>query len=264
MIFDAVLGKGGSAKVFLGHEGSKRCVIKQINKHKVPKAQWVADKTLGLEKVPIEVSILCQLQDIGKGLPKLVEHFETDEHYYLVTEFQDSVDLYAYLEHKTMTESQARFVMNQILELLARLEAFGIAHGDIKDENVLIDKNYQVSLIDFGSVCPINRKRPAKCFYGTIQYAPPEILLGQDYDPLCADIWSLGCLLYCLLTGKLPFDSTRHILERPHNPLPFTASSELQDLLSWMLEKDPGRRPSLDLVTLHPFLQRCPDTPLGR
>lgn len=78
----------------------------------------------------------------------------------------------------------------------------GYYHGDIKDENILVDQNCNVVLVDFGGagrVSPV-----AKYFMGTVDYASPEVFSGRQFDSLASEMWALGCLLYVLVSGVVP------------------------------------------------------------
>jgi len=90
-------------------------------------------------------------------------------------------------------------------------------------------------------------------FLGTLQYAPPEILKGHPYCGPSAEIWALGCCLYIMLTGSVPFDSPEKAcnseFRRPR------VSGGCLDLLSWMLCKDPRGRPGVEDVMEHGWMQ---------
>ena len=97
--------------------------------------------------------------------------------------------------------------MRQLLEILAYLHLRKISHRDIKLENIIIDKQGQIKLIDFGFSC--NAERPLNTFCGTISYMSPEIVSRKDYDGSLSDVWSAGVLLYILLSGRLPFKAAK-------------------------------------------------------
>ncbi|KAF9921969.1 hypothetical protein BGZ65_009938, partial [Modicella reniformis] len=116
-----------------------------------------------------------------------------------------SCDLFECIEHHSkFSESQARMIFKQIVECVEYLNSRGICHRDIKDENIVIDNDFKVKLIDFGSAVIIPRPQGKLFdrFYGTINYASPEILKGEMYSAEAAEIWSLGILLYTILYGE--------------------------------------------------------------
>lgn len=129
----------------------------------------------------------------------------------------------------------------------------GFVHGDVKDENILIDEDGKVKLIDFGSAARYGRKKFTR-FLGTIQYASPEILKGESFDGPSAEVWALGCCLYTMLTGQIPFRSKRHALLSSFYPPIRPISRKSSDLLGKMLEKDPKLRFSVSDVLAHDWL----------
>ena len=133
------------------------------------------------------------------------------------------------------------------------MHSLGLVHGDIKDENILIDENGKVKLIDFGSASFYTGQKFTR-FLGTIPYASPEILRGDKfYDGPSAEVWALGCCLYTMLTGQIPFSSKRHaILSKFYPSRPLSHSSN--DLLLKMLQKDPKLRCSIDDIVAHDWL----------
>ncbi|KAJ3299831.1 hypothetical protein HDU76_006211 [Blyttiomyces sp. JEL0837] len=162
------------------------------------------------------------------------------------------------------TEDQARYVFRQILSAVTYLLTMNILHRDIKDENILIDQNFNVKLIDFGSACFTTQSGDG-LFLGTLQYAAPEIVEGRASRGSPCEIWSLGCCLFIMVTGESPFETIHDVRM---SPPPFSrtrgnggvsgGSGKLshlcQHLISWMLEKDPAKRPSVQQVLQHPWL----------
>jgi serine/threonine protein kinase len=112
-----------------------------------------------------------------------------------------SVDLFHYIDTHQINEKQARFIFGQVVAAMRYLNSLGLIHGDIKDENILIDDNLKIRFIDFGSVAS-NDPKVKTPFMGTLDYASPETLLGH-YNKLPGEVWALGCLLYILLTGNV-------------------------------------------------------------
>ncbi|KAF8070183.1 kinase-like domain-containing protein [Lyophyllum atratum] len=126
-----------------------------------------------------------------------------------------SHDLFECIEqsdHKRLSEKQARCVFSQVVDAVSYLDSQGVTHRDIKDENLVIDRNLKVKLIDFGSAAVVDPSEPQpyyNLFYGTTAYASPEILLKKEYQAPPAEIWTLGVLLSYLLTGTSPFPTVR-------------------------------------------------------
>ncbi|ORZ22593.1 kinase-like domain-containing protein [Absidia repens] len=187
-----------------------------------------------------------------------------------------SCDLFECIEHhRTLDESLIRIIFRQIIECVAYLDTMGICHKDLKDENFVIDRNYNVKLIDFGSSVLLPRyyhgnnnsnmteMLQTQPFYGTLAYASPEILRMEHYQAEPAEIWSLGVLLYTLVFAKMPFTNPRMVLTT-HVPLPISSSSSPSTtvsysclhLISWLLEKSPSSRPTVHQVLAHPWLRQ--------
>ncbi|KAF8930601.1 kinase-like domain-containing protein [Dissophora ornata] len=168
-----------------------------------------------------------------------------------------SCDLFECIEHHSkFSESQARLIFKQIVECVDYLNSRGICHRDIKDENIVIDNDFRVKLIDFGSAVIIPRPQGKLFdrFYGTINYASPEILKGDKYRAESAEIWSLGILLYTILYGEVPFNDPVQAISGPYIAPRVRSSAECLHLLNWMLVKSPDRRATIEDVVNHPWL----------
>ncbi|KAF9918091.1 hypothetical protein FBU30_000376 [Linnemannia zychae] len=168
-----------------------------------------------------------------------------------------SCDLFECIEHHSkFSESQARMIFKQIVECVDYLNSRGICHRDIKDENIVIDNDFRVKLIDFGSavIIPKPQGKLFDRFYGTINYASPEILKGEKYRAESAEIWSLGILLYTILYGEVPFNDPVQAISGPYIPPRVRSSAECLHLLNWMLAKTPERRATIENVVNHPWI----------
>ncbi|KND03398.1 CAMK/CAMKL/PASK protein kinase [Spizellomyces punctatus DAOM BR117] len=168
-----------------------------------------------------------------------------------------SMDLFECIEqHDRLTESQARFVFRQIISAIKHLHSLGIVHRDIKDENILVDEHFCVKLIDFGSAAfvPQPTGKLFDRFLGTIQYASPEILRGEKYRGPEAEIWALGCCLYIMLNGEVPFTTPAQAAQHAYTFPKHRLSPQCMDLLDCMLEKRPSRRASIHDVAAHVWL----------
>jgi serine/threonine protein kinase len=142
-------------------------------------------------------------------------------------------------------------IVQQLCLALDHLHRRALVHRDVKPANVFVGSDGRSTLFDFGLACLAGATRDAALCVGTIEYAAPEQILGGPIDRR-ADIYSLGCLLYELVTGRPPFrgDSSSEIAERQMRREPVTPShliadvpSRLDDLILSMLEKRPERRP---------------------
>ncbi|KAF9163962.1 hypothetical protein DFQ26_001963 [Actinomortierella ambigua] len=168
-----------------------------------------------------------------------------------------SCDLFECIEHHSkFSEAQARVIFKQIVECVDYLNSRGICHRDIKDENIVIDNDFVVKLIDFGSavIIPKPQGKLFDRFYGTINYASPEILRGEKYRAEAAEIWSLGILLYTILYGEVPFNDPMQAIRGPYIPPRVRSSMECLHLLNWMLAKSPDQRATIEDVVKHPWI----------
>ncbi|KAJ3025258.1 UNVERIFIED_CONTAM: hypothetical protein HDU68_007328, partial [Siphonaria sp. JEL0065] len=174
-------------------------------------------------------------------------------------ERRNSCDLFECIEYyQRFTEEQARHVFKQIVSAVSYLESNRIIHRDIKDENILIDREFNVKLIDFGSATVLDRNGRVVdgLFLGTLQYAAPEILSGRPSHGSECEVWSLGCCLYIMLAGEAPFESPKDViqLDRPLAPRNVVLSHGVSSLIMWMLEKDPKKRATVRDVLRHPWV----------
>ncbi|WWC61141.1 uncharacterized protein I303_103720 [Kwoniella dejecticola CBS 10117] len=122
-----------------------------------------------------------------------------------------SYDLFECVEHQRFTEDQARIIFRQIVDGVGYLHRRGIYHRDLKDENIVIDRNLCVKIIDFGSAVIEDPNAPPILydhFRGTMSYASAEVLNGRHYHAAPADIWSIGIILGIILSGESPFPNT--------------------------------------------------------
>ena len=166
------------------------------------------------------------------------------------------------------------------MDIVDYLDSIGITHRDVKDENLVIDKDlrvsfpfyqgtamsniylrYQVKLIDFGSVVVADPSKPRpfyEHFFGTTAYAASEILRKQPYQAAPAEVWTLGVLLSYLVTGSSPFPTVKYAI---HGRMALDISAGLKlsekcvDLMRRCLEPDPEKRASVTEVKAHPWLE---------
>ncbi|XP_074030673.1 MAP/microtubule affinity-regulating kinase 3-like [Leptinotarsa decemlineata] len=187
------------------------------------------------------------------NIVKLFQVIETATNFYLVMEYASGGSMYDYLARQgRMNENVARAKFRQIVSAVRYLHQKKIVHRDLKDGNILLDSEMNIKIADFGYSQQFTSKTKLKAFCGTLRYAAPEVLLCRKYGPK-ADVWSLGVVLYRIVSNALPFDSSilpvlREQMVRGEYEVPFFLTSDCVNLLKKLLVLDPTRRAGLDTV----------------
>ncbi len=145
--------------------------------------------------------------------------------------------------------------MLQVVSAVSFLHGNGILHRDIKDENIIINENFELKLIDFGSAAVYRPGHKFTTFYGTLEYCSPEVLEGNPYEGPELEVWSLGILLYILVFGENPFFNAEETIRCQLLP-PFEVSGECLSLIKRVLEKDPKKRLKLDEIERNDWVQQ--------
>ncbi|KAF7760274.1 hypothetical protein Agabi119p4_10950 [Agaricus bisporus var. burnettii] len=241
-----VIGEGTYGKVRMGTHRltSTRVAIKQI-----PKAM---SATLTRE-------IHHHRQLHHPHVAQMFEVIATESSIWIVTELCCGGELFDYLLEKgRLTEDETRILFGQLCLAVAYLHESGIVHRDLKLENVLLDEHCRVKLGDFGFAREYDRNNFMQTFCGTTGYASPEMLEGKKYQGPEVDVWSLGIILYCLLTGTLPFDDDDEAVMRAKviqgdYEDPLWLSLEARDLIKQILQRDVTKRITIPQIFLHPW-----------
>uniref|UniRef100_H3AA16 non-specific serine/threonine protein kinase n=1 Tax=Latimeria chalumnae TaxID=7897 RepID=H3AA16_LATCH len=161
-----------------------------------------------------------------------------------------------------LLEKEAKQIFRQIVEGLKYCHKKGIAHRDLKCENILLTSEVTPKLSNFRFATSIN-VRDSKCstFCGSLAYVAPEILTGLPYDAFQADVWSLGVMLYLLVTSYMPFDDSdltrlREVHKWPVSfpPEPATSHS-CQQLITQMLASNPEELTNINQVLEHKWFE---------
>jgi serine/threonine protein kinase len=123
-------------------------------------------------------------------------------------------DLHSFLSQSTLTKSQVSSIFEQLILAVNEMKSHGVIHNDIKDENILIDDNLNIKVIDFGSCEFIGED--STVFRGTLKYASPEISQRTDLSVLdleAQEIWTLGCVLYALMSNCESDKNDNHMVD---------------------------------------------------
>lgn len=248
-------GRSGKVELAATQKGSP-VVVKKMHKREVD-PEWVRNEVRAGEI----------LKD-AKGVVKFREHFEDDCHDYVVVDYVKGDDLFVFMEKrsfKPLKERYARLIIKQLAKSLLSCHKKGIAHKDIKLENICIDKHLHTTLIDFGFCEFSPQGHKSTRWDGTPEYASPEILLNLPFSTQKSDVYSLGVVLFTLVTGMFPFELSKRckILKKGGKPrvdwnkdyYP-SLSTNLMDLIDQMLEADPEKRINLQGVLNHKWTSK--------
>jgi len=243
-----LLGKGGNGEVYSGVRRSdgKEVAIKRIKKRKNEKRNE--------KKLLSEIFILQQLQDVP-GVVSLTDYHQSDGSHYIVMEKFPCKDMFDFISDHPfgVAESVTRDLFKQIVETIQHCKKKGYVHGDIKDENILINtETTEVKIIDFGSSEKWTEEVLTR-FGGTREYAPPEWFTIRRVTAESLTVWSLGILLYSLLCGDSPFQTDLHIRQEGLH-FPPTISQAAACLIRRCLDKNPAKRISLSDLSRHSWL----------
>ena len=147
---------------------------------------------------------------------KLYEVFQDSARFYVVTEMCEGGELFdEIIKRKSFSESDAAQIMYQVLSAMVYCHSKKICHRDLKPENVLLEGEGTVKIIDFGTAQSFDPEKGMNNVLGTPFYMAPEIFMQAKYDEKC-DIWSIGVIMFMMLTGKPPFygNSDAKIIKR--------------------------------------------------
>lgn len=197
--FLSVLGQGSFAKVYeaIDLRNNQVVAVKVVNKSKItdPKRRQL---------IQTEINLMAKMR--CKYIGELYRIHEDHKRIYIVMQICGTLTLNNFCRQfpgKKLNEEQAYAIFVQICKGVQHMHANGVAHRDLKLTNILIDEEYCVKIIDFGFSCECNELQKMYC--GTPSYMSPEIVEKKNYDPRSSDIWSLGVVLFKLLTGEYAF-----------------------------------------------------------
>ncbi|PAA56479.1 hypothetical protein BOX15_Mlig015553g2, partial [Macrostomum lignano] len=249
------LGRGayGYVKAAVRRSDGAQVVVKFVRKSKLAAHQLMErPESLGGGLVPREAAILQSVSHLN--IVPLLDALESRRYYELVMPRHGlGMDLFEFIDRNpSLDEPLASYMFRQMASAVAYLHSRGIAHRDLKDENVILDERFCLMLIDFGAAAFVSPDRPFSVFCGTMEYCAPEILQGHPYFGPEADVWSLGVTLYTLVFGENPFFDVDETLAGVLKPQ-WKPSPQLSRLLRVMLQVDPKLRAGICEVERHPW-----------
>ncbi|KAL0914621.1 hypothetical protein M5K25_014984 [Dendrobium thyrsiflorum] len=256
-----LIGSGTFGNVYRAtnrHTGAL-CAMKEVNI--IPDDPKSAECLKQLEQ---EIKVLSKLKH-----PNIVQYYGseiTEDRFFIYLEYvyPGSINKYVQEHCGAMTESVVRNFTRHILKGLAYLHSTNNIHRDIKGANLLVDVNGAVKLADFGMAKHLSRAAPALSLKGSPYWMAPEVVqatMNKDvgYD-FAVDIWSLGCTIIEMFTGKHPWsglEGAAAMFKVLHKdpPMPETLSSEGKDFLQRCFLRNPAERPTANMLLDHPFIR---------
>jgi NIMA (never in mitosis gene a)-related kinase len=207
-----------------------------------------------------EIEPLLQLDH--PNVVKYIESFKYDNYFCIVMEFCEGKTLRKFIneQKQPLSESYILQLFFQMVDVLKFCHDKKVIHRDLKPENIIISPNDQIKLIDFG-VAKVFQKdsNVASTIAGTYNYMSPELVQGNKYS-FGSDVWSLGIIIYEMMTFKRPFDDDNNIemikkiCTNDIPPIAINYSTELINVVKLMLNKDQFTRIKLKTLLKHPTL----------
>ncbi|KAM9008195.1 serine/threonine-protein kinase PLK3 [Ara ararauna] len=249
-----LLGKGGFARCYemTDLSSNKTYAVKVIPHSRVAKPHQ-------REKITNEIELHRDLHH--KHIVKFSHYFEDSESIYIFLEHCSRKSLaHIWKARHTLLEPEVRYYLKQIISGLKYLHLKGILHRDLKLGNFFINENMELKVGDFGlAACQDTSDQKKKTICGTPNYLAPEVLLRQGHGPE-SDVWSLGCVMYTLLCGNPPFETsdlkeTYRCIKQVEYTLPVFLSLPAKHLIAGILRRNPQDRLTLEEILDHEFFK---------
>ncbi|KAK3091096.1 hypothetical protein FSP39_017084 [Pinctada imbricata] len=258
------IGEGTHAKVKIVErtKDGKILALKIVNVKK-------ANKDYVKKFMPRELKLVLDL--VHPNIIATHQIMHMDDQVFFVMDYAQRGDLLSYIKKRGMLEqSEAKKIFIQLAKALEYLHTEEIAHRDLKCENVLMMADDRVVLTDFGfarSIKSDDGDLLSRTFCGSSAYASPELVQGIPYDPKPNDVWGLGCILYIMICGKMPFDDRslkrmlyKQLARKIEFPDKVSAmmDTECKTLIYTMLEPAVEKRMSITQVLMSEWLkEKC-------
>ena len=246
----STLGVGTFGKVKLAEHvvTGQKVAVKIINKQKMHQMNMH-------EKLSREINILKVMAH--PHVIRMYELIDSPTELFMIMEYVSGGELFDYIVHKVrLRESESRRLFQQIISGVEFCHSHMVCHRDLKPENLLLDKNLQIKIADFGLSNRMWDGEFLKTSCGSPNYASPEVVSGKFYAGPETDVWSAGVCLYALLCGSLPFDDENvpnlfRKIKHGNFTLPGHISADAKDLIVQMLVVDPTKRLTIPLIRKH-------------
>jgi serine/threonine-protein kinase ULK/ATG1 len=253
-IFIEKIGEGSFSSVYKGINinTNEEVAVKKINKKGLDSMRSYIDREIELMKGLNHKNIL-KLYDV------IYNNCNEEENIYLILEYCPCGDLSHFLNKKGINEIKSKMFLKQIAEGLKYLIDNNISHRDLKPQNILLSDENTLKITDFGFAKTINSEELSTTICGSPLYMAPEILNYKKYTDK-ADLWSVGVILYELLTGDTPYSANNiydlvRMMKYEEVIIPnyINLTSECKHILFSLLQKDPKKRLSWDDFYYHPW-----------
>jgi serum/glucocorticoid-regulated kinase 2 len=257
-----VIGKGSFGKVM---QVRKKDTMRVYALKTIRKAH-IASRPGEITHILAERTVLALVNN--PFIVPLKFSFQNPDKLYLVMSFVNGGELFYHLQRDgKFDQNRSRFYAAELLCALEHLHSFNVVYRDLKPENILLDYTGHIALCDFG-LCKLNMSETEKTntFCGTPEYIAPELLESQGYTKT-VDWWTLGVLLYEMMTGLPPFydENVNTMYQRIlMDPLVFPSdiSGESKSVMTGLLQRDPTRRLGAnggEEIKKHPFFAKYID-----
>jgi len=249
-----IIGRGTYGIVYLAYKDSANIpyAIKVI-------PRCVLSKPGDYDRLQRELNVMSSLEH--ESIVRMNECFDDSDRIYLVLDYCPGGHLLEYIiKSGAIKERLASCIFYQIVNGIKYCHSRGVAHRDLKPENILIDSIPNIKICDFGLCGYVNENIKMKTFCGSPCYASPECISRIEYDGMKSDIWSIGVILYEMVTGHHPWNTNNTIqmikqIQKAQYLISNDVSSSCSDLIQRILRVKPEDRASLDDILSHPWMK---------
>ncbi len=205
------IGSGATSKIYKGYD--------ELDKEKKIYAFKIIKQEIGKSNINIIKNEISSLQKLSH--PNIIKIYENDfgdfqkknkeikKVFFIKIEYLSKGTLFDYIYEikKPFSENQSKIIIKSLIETLEYIHQNNLCHRDLKPENLMIDENYNLKIVDFGFAEKLNLFPDGKLknIFGTPSYSSPELLLNKSYYGISNDIFSIGVIMFILVTGKMPF-----------------------------------------------------------
>ncbi|KAH0787110.1 CAMK family protein kinase [Histomonas meleagridis] len=254
---EAKIGGGSFSVVVLMTDikTNEKVAVKVISK------EYLIEKGT-VERFQREATLLSKIK--SPYIARMKDLLFDDKCIYIVMEYCPNGDLSQFIQSQhQLNEDVASSIFLQIASGLKYLHDNNIAHRDLKPANILLDSNFNVKITDFGLSHETEQNTLLNSICGSPVYSAPEVIAGHPYDGKKADIWSLGVILYIMVTGKIPWEISNESqlyfqIRTARFHIPSGISSSLCHLINSLMQPQPSIRLTIEEVLYHPWVTKQP------